>query len=79
MTTQIEAVYERGVLRPVKTLSLQEGETVEIVFVHRRASAPALSPAAILATIASLPDEPHVDAFSNREHDAVLYGERGEG
>jgi predicted DNA-binding antitoxin AbrB/MazE fold protein len=78
MTTQIKAVYERGLLRPLKTLALQEGETVEIVLVQRRASASRSSPAQLLAAIASLPDQPRTDAFSNRAHDNALYGERGE-
>ncbi len=74
MTTQIEAVYEQGMLRLLRPLALQEGERVELVLLHRRAKSLRPSPAERLAMIAALP----TDSFSNRRHDEVLYGERTE-
>lgn len=38
MTTSIEAVYEQGVLRPLKPLSLAEGTRVAIVLVEPNAA-----------------------------------------
>lgn len=78
MTTQIEAVYEQGMLRLLRPLALQEGERVELVLLHRRAKSLRPSPAERLAMIAALPDDPGTDSFSNRRHDEVLYGERTE-
>lgn len=78
MTTSIEAVYEHGTLRPLNPLALQEGETVEIVLVHRRAKTVNAAPVDLLAAIAALPDEAVAESFSNRQHDEILYGERAE-
>jgi predicted DNA-binding antitoxin AbrB/MazE fold protein len=33
MTTQLEAIYEQGVLRPLQPLDLDEGVKVEIILV----------------------------------------------
>ena len=35
MARQIEAVYERGVLRPLEELDLEEGEVVELIVIRR--------------------------------------------
>ena len=37
MTTSIEAVYEQGVLRPLKPLGLAEGTRVDIILVEPNA------------------------------------------
>ncbi len=34
MITQIEAIYERGVLRPLQKLDLSEGEKISIILVE---------------------------------------------
>jgi len=35
LARQIEAVYERGVLRPLEELDLEEGEVVELIVIRR--------------------------------------------
>lgn len=71
MTTQFEAVYEQGVLRPLQPLDLAEGTRVEITVV---ASAQARTPYEILSAIAALPLEITREERAGREHDRFLYG-----
>lgn len=54
MTTSIEAVYERGVLRLKEPVALADGTIVEVTIT---ASEPPGTPAEILSAIASLPVE----------------------
>jgi len=35
MARQVEAVYERGVLRPLEELDLEEGEVVRLIVIRR--------------------------------------------
>lgn len=54
MTTQLEAIYEQGVLRPLQPLDLAEGVKVEIILVSplkKRA------PYEILSAISAMPLE----------------------
>jgi predicted DNA-binding antitoxin AbrB/MazE fold protein len=78
MTTQIEAVYEQGILRPLTPLDLAEGERVEIILLKHAEKPPGQSAAALLAELAALPEEGPGDSFSGADHDAVLYGKRPE-
>ena len=75
MTFSLAAVYEQGVLRPLKPISLDEGAVVEIILIASPPTPDHLSSAALLAEIAALPDEGLTDPFSGRDHDQVLYGE----
>jgi predicted DNA-binding antitoxin AbrB/MazE fold protein len=78
MTTLFTAIYEGGVLRPIKPIDLPEGQQVEVLVLHRPDLASPLSPAQVLAEIAALPMEPSERDFSGRDHDRILYGnERG--
>lgn len=77
MATTVEAVYEGGVLRPVEPLSLPEGARVEVIIIVREAAEERRTPADILAAIAALPMEPGGEAFSGRDHDRILYGDKG--
>jgi predicted DNA-binding antitoxin AbrB/MazE fold protein len=73
MTTQLEAIYERGVLRPLQPLDLAEGVKVEIILV----SPPEVNrtPFEILSAIAALPLEvEREEETAGREHDRFLYG-----
>ncbi len=74
MTTTIEAVYEKGLLRPLTPLVLPEGQRVQ-VFVAAEESAQGQDAAAILAEIAALPVESPADPTASRDHDRFLYGE----
>lgn len=68
MATSIEAVYERGVLRPLKPLSLAEGTKVAIVLVEPIAAKlsavrEAMSDPLFLADLQEVADDyKHVDA-----------------
>lgn len=74
MTTQIEAVFEHGVLRPLHPITLAEGEVVEIILLKRTEGPVKKKTAELLAEIAALTVESPADGFSGSDHDAVLYG-----
>ncbi len=57
MTKTIEAVYERGVLRPLEPLHLPEGARLDIILVTDDEAGARRRPADILAEIAALPTE----------------------
>jgi predicted DNA-binding antitoxin AbrB/MazE fold protein len=57
MTKEIEAIYERGILRPVKPLELPEGTRLDIIIITREQSHANGNSARILAEIAALPLE----------------------
>ena len=76
MTTTIEAVYERGVLRLKEPLALADGTTVEVTITSSEPSGENKTPAEILSAIASLPVEGDGQLFSGRDHDQLLYGEK---
>ncbi|HWQ36301.1 MAG TPA: antitoxin family protein [Blastocatellia bacterium] len=73
MTTQLEAVYKHGVLRPLQPLDWAEGTRVEITVV---ASTTARTPYEILSAIATLPMEVAREECAGREHDRFLYDSR---
>lgn len=73
MTITIEAIYENGVLRPVKPIQLAEGTRVEVIVVADKSQSKAQKPATVLATIAAMPLEGLHEPFSGRDHDSVLY------
>lgn len=70
----IAAVFENGVLRPQQPVTLEEGETVDLLVLPR----PKRRPAEILAEIAALPSEGKNDGVQDvsENHDRYLYGER---
>lgn len=79
MTTKVEAIYEKGTLRPLRALSLPEGTRVDLVVkthddgAANQGKGEQRTPAEILAEIAALPVEGPRDGFSGADHDAVLY------
>ena len=80
MTTTVEAVYQDGVLKPDSALPLPDGARVEIVVRSADLSEPVPDPreaARIMAEIAALPEEGDQTPFSGRDHDKILYGEKG--
>jgi predicted DNA-binding antitoxin AbrB/MazE fold protein len=72
MTTTIEAVYERGVLRLKEPVALADGTVVEVTITT--SEPPGETPAEILSAIASLPVEGNGQPFSGRDHAKILYG-----
>lgn len=76
MTNRIEAVYERGVFRPVRPVTLAEGERVELAFETRPPVADPHELATALDEIAALPPEGPADGFSGVDADRILYGGR---
>jgi predicted DNA-binding antitoxin AbrB/MazE fold protein len=77
MPITVEAIYEQGVLKLIQPLSLAEGTRVEIVVITPGPIAEGRTPADILAAIAALPMEVAGEEFSGRDHDKILYGEKG--
>jgi predicted DNA-binding antitoxin AbrB/MazE fold protein len=71
MTTQLEAIYEQGVLRPLQPLDLDEGVKVEIILVSLQEKR---TPYEILSAIAAMPLEGDREESAGREHDRFLYG-----
>jgi len=72
MTTQLEAVYEQGLLRPLKPLDLAEGVKVEIILLTPDTAR--RTPYEILSAIAALPLEVTREEQAGRDHDRFLYG-----
>ncbi len=73
MRKEIEAIYERGVIRPVKPLELPEGSRLEVIVITHEKPRANGNAASILAEIAALPLEGASYTLSGREHDSVLY------
>jgi predicted DNA-binding antitoxin AbrB/MazE fold protein len=71
MTTTVDAIYENGVLRPLKPLALSEGQRVQIA-VSAEGMADPHNVGTILAEIAALPVDGTGDPFTRRDHDHVL-------
>jgi predicted DNA-binding antitoxin AbrB/MazE fold protein len=73
MTKQIEAIYERGIIRPVTPLDLPEGARLDVIVTTHESTKANGNAARILAEIAALPLEGASDSFPGREHDSILY------
>ena len=73
MTKQVEAVYEKGQLRPLEPLELPEGARLRVILVTTDEANTPQTPAEVLTEIAGLPLEGEADGFSGRDHDSVLY------
>jgi predicted DNA-binding antitoxin AbrB/MazE fold protein len=71
MSTTIEAIFENGMLRPLRPIGLQEGERVGVILLSKDHD-PSKS-REILERIASLPSEGPDEGFSGADHDSVLY------
>ncbi|MBN1394947.1 MAG: antitoxin family protein [Pirellulales bacterium] len=75
MSTTIEAVYEGGVFRPTRQVSLTEGTHVEVIV---PTDLPARDPKAVASRLARIADKAvrggQTDSAS-RDHDKFLYGE----
>jgi predicted DNA-binding antitoxin AbrB/MazE fold protein len=77
MTQAFPAVYEKGVLRLLTPARLNEGDQVQVIIIPPKATGEPESPAEIMGQIASLPVEGSGDPWTSRDHDRVLYGEKG--
>jgi predicted DNA-binding antitoxin AbrB/MazE fold protein len=73
MVTTIEAVYEGGVLRPLKPIALGEGTRVAVIIIDESEHGASLEER--LDQIASMPIQGTDDSFSGEDHDRALYGE----
>jgi predicted DNA-binding antitoxin AbrB/MazE fold protein len=71
MSTTLQAVYEKGMLRLTQPIELDEGTHVEVVII--KLSVAPKSPKEILAKIAALPLIGNTQPFSGQDHDKVLY------
>ena len=57
MTKEIEAIYEHGIIRPVKPLELPEGSRLDVIVIIHEQPRTNGNAASILAEIAALPLE----------------------
>lgn len=73
MTKEIEAVYERGLIRPLEPLELPEGARLDVIVITHEQTETNGNAAEMLAEIAALPLQGSNDAFAGREHDSILY------
>jgi predicted DNA-binding antitoxin AbrB/MazE fold protein len=76
MTTTVEAIYEKGILRLSRPIELADGTPVEVI-VRSRATAPApdaRAAAKVLAELAALAIESNEPTSVARDHDRYLYG-----
>lgn len=82
MSQEFDAIYENGVLRPLKPVGFREHEVVSVSVTSHAENASA-SPAtaqrsallAFAAKMESLAEDPSQDGITNRDHDRVLYGD----
>ena len=77
MTSRFTAVFEHGLLRPTEPVTFEEGATLEVIVAQPATATSGRRAAEILAEIAALPMEPGGREFAGRDHDQILYGERG--
>jgi predicted DNA-binding antitoxin AbrB/MazE fold protein len=82
MSTIVEAIYEKGVLRLSRPIDLAEGTPVEVIVMPRSPQPTPepgkRTPAEILAEIAAMAVEStDTGGFSGRDHDKILYGDQG--
>ena len=74
MTHAIQAVYEKGLLKPMEKLSLHEGEMIKMILLKKKVSPNANAVYKAINNIAEMPIEGDNKAFSGRDHDTLLYG-----
>lgn len=72
MTTAVQAIYEKGVLRLLNPIPANDGERVDLIVTTGTKPASNASAAEILASIAALPMESPKDGFSGEDHDKLL-------
>jgi predicted DNA-binding antitoxin AbrB/MazE fold protein len=73
MTKEVEAIYERGIIRPLEPLELSEGTRLDVIVITHEKPRPNRNASEILAEIAALPLESASDSFAGRELDSILY------
>lgn len=69
---QVQAVYSGGVIRPLETVILDEGEELDVLLMPRQKRR-RVNPAEVLRAISALPIEGENDGFTGANHDSVLY------
>jgi predicted DNA-binding antitoxin AbrB/MazE fold protein len=74
MTHSIQAVYEKGLLKPLEKLSLHEGEMIKVILLKKKTSPKANAVYKAITDIAEMPLEGDNKAFSGKNHDSLLYG-----
>jgi len=71
MTETIPAIFEKGVIRPLRAVSLNEGDEIEVLLLEHRPDP--RQAYRVLQSIAGLQDDAPVDDFSGADHDSILY------
>ena len=77
MATTVEAIYEHGVLRLMEPIALPDGTHVEVTVTAKEPVRQGRTPAEILAAIAAMAAAVDGEEFASRDHDKILYGEKG--
>lgn len=83
MSQEFEAIYENGVLRPLKPVELREHEVVSVCVQSAADDAGLLTIGkqqrtillSFVANMESLVEGLPTDGATNRDHDRILYGE----
>lgn len=76
MSISVTAIYQGGCFRPLEPVAVAEGTPVQLV-VLPVANKSGRTPAEIIAEIVAKAEEPVGEGFSGRDHDKILYGEKG--
>ena len=85
MSQEFDAIYENGVLRPLKPVGFREHEVVSITVTSAAEVDQSLQVAerqretllAFVAKMELLFETPPDDGATNRDHDRILYGKPG--
>ena len=72
MSQTIQAIIENGMIRPLGSLQLPDGEQVEVILLRRQDTDPS-AVRSVIEKIAEMPSEGSDDSFSGADHDAILY------
>lgn len=76
MTTSIQAIYEKGVFRPIHEVALSEGTRVEVLIPEAQCPR---QPQEVAAKLASIADHAAVSGKSDHtssDPDAILYSRK---
>ena len=86
MPQSFQAIYERGVLRPLEPIGLRDDEVVSLAIVQPQVASIETPPdrqqarrqrdvlMAFVARMESYEDNGPQDGYTNRDHDRLIYG-----
>ena len=86
MPQSFQAIYERGILRPLEPIELRDDEVVTLTIVQPQVASSRIPSnlqeglrqrdvlMAFVAKMESFEDNGPQDGYSNRDHDRLIYG-----